>query len=42
METWVETNSLPKSDTALRQAVKAARWTFNQLLKSELPKIERQ
>ena len=42
VETWVEKNILPKSATALRQAVKAARWTFNQLLKSELPKIERQ
>ncbi len=42
VEAWVQKSILPKSATALRHAVKAARWTFNQQLKSELPKIERQ
>ncbi len=42
VEAWVQKSILPKSATALRQAVKAARWNFNQQLKSELPKIERQ
>jgi cyclohexa-1,5-dienecarbonyl-CoA hydratase len=38
---WAERELLPKSATALRHAVRAARWRFHQTLRTELKAVER-
>ncbi len=41
VDQWIQTNILPKSASSLRHGVRAARWTLNQTLQKELPKLER-
>jgi len=38
---WAERELVPKSAAALRYAVRAARWRFNQTLRTELPAVEK-
>ena len=41
IEAWADTHFAAKSASALRCAVRASRWQFNKMLRSELPDVER-
>ena len=40
IEAWISKHILPKSAIALRHAVRASRWRFNQVIKAELNRLQ--